>query len=202
MDLISPRPDIGYLRRRLRVGETPPAAAPRARTNFLDLSGTAPGEGRRDAPLPAKPPAVGRTVLTSREPVVRLDPRQSAIGSLRVAGSTTFAWESAERRSGVVRQGDSAADDDIPVFANRKLVEYHHGEVVVGLRHFSALRRLVIAAASGLLTLTLLDGATVLLDTEGGAEVLYLSVIGNVIEVRREILGAGRDVASVFGIHP
>lgn len=196
MDLVSARPDIVYLRRRLKLGETPPVAEVAA--NFLSISGS-DDIMPVDLTLPDKPQAAGRTVLTASSPVVRLNPRQSAIGSLRAAGVTTFAWETQDRRSGL--QGPSGTTSpDMPVFANRRLVERFEGETVVGLRHFAVLRRLILGADSGEVTLTLHGGATIAADTRGGRDVLYLSVIGQILEVRLETLATGEDIATTFNI--
>lgn len=196
MDLVSPRPDIAYLRRRLKVGERAPAA-PVAR-DFLSISG--PDDVLPvGVTVPDKPQATGRTVLTASSPVVRLNPRQSAIGSLRAAGATTFAWETQEHLSGVHGPSGSTGGE-MPVFANRPLVERFEGETVLGLRHVGVLRRLILGADDGEITITLHGAAMIVADTRGGLDVLHLSVIGRTLEVRLETLAAGEDIATTFGI--
>jgi hypothetical protein len=195
VDLLSARPDVVYLRRRLKIGEQPPVV--RVATNFLDLSG--PEDSRRlSAVIPEKPRAAGTVVLTRAAPVVRLNARQSAIGSLSVAGSATFAWETRTRQNGVTRPG--AAAPGMPVHANRPLVEYIGADAVVGLRHYAKLRRLIFGADTGKITLTLFDGSTITADTRDGVDVVHLSVVGLALEVRVETLGDGESIASTFSI--
>ncbi|MCU1406029.1 MAG: hypothetical protein JWQ43_2332 [Glaciihabitans sp.] len=198
MDLVSPRPDITFLRRRLHPGETPPAVAPRPATNFLDLSSRSSGAPAPEL-IPPKPAAVGKVILSVDSPVVRLDVRQSAIGTLVISGPTAFAWETAAMLSGELHRGGSTQGSDIPTYANRRLVDFYGNDAVVGLRHFSRLRRAVYWTDSGPITATLLDGASVSMESLDGSQVMYLSVIGHVIEIRLEQIPLRSDIPALFG---
>lgn len=194
MDLISPRPDIVFLRRRLRTGEK--ALVTAVAQNFLRISG--PDDIMPvGVAIPDKPCAAGTTVLVAGAPVVRLNARQSAIGSLSVSGATAFAWETASRATGT-ESGAGAAR--MPVHANRPLVERVGADVIVGLRHVHKLRRLILSADTGRITATLPSGAQIIVDSRDGQDVLHLSVIGSVIEARVEAVDAGSDVRATFTI--
>jgi len=204
VDLVSARPDIFYLRRRLKVGEQVVSTAPVAKTDFLNLKRNTDGSAvtAADKAVKPKPSVTERTVLTLDEPVVRLNSRQSAIGSLVASGVTVYGWETAERRNGLVRTPVAGQQQlhkyEVPLFGNRALIEFFKGDVIVSLRYFKKLRRLVLGAESGVITIKLLDGNTIALDTNGGKNVAYLSVIGNVIEVRIEELIT--DIDGTFSI--
>jgi hypothetical protein len=196
VDLLSPRPDITFLRRRLKIGEVPPSITTTA-TNFLDLTGPL-DVSRMAAGVPEKPAAAGRVVLTADAPVVRLSARQSAIGSLIISGADRFAWETQARAAGIAGKGEQPPA--MPTHANRPLIEHVDDDLIVGLRHFASLRRLIIEASSGTITATLLDGTTIVADTNGGQDVLHLSVVGHHIELRLETLTPGKNVAETFQI--
>jgi hypothetical protein len=185
-NLTSPRPDITYIKRRLKPGEQASAAPVKKVSLRLNLD--APGE-EYDNSLPKKPQADGRVVLTLEAPVVRLNARQSAIGSLTVSEAEVFGWQDKQHHSGIVsRVNNTPQMHEVPVNANRKLAEFYEGKFVLGLRHIHQLRRLVIGGHDGILRLNLLDGTEISADTDGGKRALYLSVIGNEIEVRVEKL--------------
>lgn len=199
VDLAKPRPDMVYLRRRLKLGEQVPTA-PVTTTNFLDLKRSTDdvmnGVVDTTKQVRSKPPVIARTVLTLDEPVVRFNKRQSAIGSLMVTGVTSFGWETADRDNGIITSPVSGIEQvhkyEIPVYGNRKLVEFYQGDVVISLRHFKKIRRLILAG-NGVITFKLVDGNTILIDSDGGKNVAYLSVIGDVIEVRVEALLTDMD---------
>ncbi|TDW31279.1 hypothetical protein [Cryobacterium psychrophilum] len=196
LDLLSPRPDIVFLRRRLRQGEIDTTPAP-ATIDFLDLSTTPEEAAEKHQPVPAKPVLTGAVTLTTALPVIRLTARQSAIGSLTVTGVNYFAWETRGRASGGVRRGRT--EPRMPAFAKRPLIEFVGDDVVVGLRHVAELRRVIFAGEGGIITLTAHGGAQILVDTAGGTMVLHLAVIGQVIEARIE---PAVDVGLEFSIAP
>ena len=191
-DLTRPRPDLTYLRRRIKPGHEPApvtsavAAAPSR--NLLSLTPDAP-----KPVLPAKPGVTGRAELTTSSPVVRLNRRQSAIGSLTIDGTTLVAWETTDRATGVLTGPGS--EPAMPVFANRPVVEFHEGQLVVGLRHIHRLRR-VVAAVTDQVVVTIHDGATI--TCTGGA--LLLSVIDGCLELRREPAPTGAPITEAFTI--
>ena len=257
VDLVKARPDLVFLRRRLKVGEviaSPVSASPARK--FTDLStGSNNIESATEERIliPTKPVVQpDRTkVLTPQEPVVRLNARQSAIGSLVLSGVTEFGWQTMERHSGIVQRpvyamlGESAKDKwgseielsdrytpttsrslrtqnlydgynqrinmvrrkdssgnvissaneaepsdqkyEVPSYGRRKLVEFTKEGLIVGLRHIEHIRRVVFASADKI-SVTLLDGGVINMDSEGGKRVLYMSRINNVLEFRSELL--------------
>jgi hypothetical protein len=109
-----------------------------------------PRSSQRRSPVARVTP---RTILTVDYPVVTLDRRQSAIGSLVVdlapAGTLSCVWELTDGTSGIV--SDAVAGPNgvrtSPMFGRRPLVELRKGQILVGLRHVAELRRLLIVTA-------------------------------------------------------
>jgi hypothetical protein len=130
--------------------------------------------------------------------VVRLNARQSAIGALRAMGVTRFLWETTDRRWGdqEIWQPNSPS---MPVFANRPLIQFVEGEMILGLRHHAVLRRLILAGPSGRVDIALPGGVHLGANTREGRDVVYLSVIDSVIEIRVESLSPGEEILDVFG---
>lgn len=160
----APRHELTYLRRRLKVGETPPSAPPAASPS-LSLA-RAPQADIQAAQVRR---AEGRTVLSRDAPAVTLDRRQSAIGSLAFelvgGGALSCAWELDDGEAGLV---SDASDVRVsPMFGRRPIVQLVDRRLVVGLRHVRRLRRLLLLGEA--LTDTkplrlvgdLLDGATI-----------------------------------------
>jgi hypothetical protein len=177
------RDDLTFLRRRIKPGQEPATVPAEPHRNFLDLSNslfsTKPG-------LAEKPSLSGPVELTPTAPVVRLSQWQSAVGSLIIAGATHAAWETSDLATGSLTEPGVAPT--MPVFANRALVEFHEGRLVVGLRHLAAIRRLV-ATGPGPLTVTIHDGSTVMVANAA----VYVSVVSGRLEIRREpIVAIGR----------
>jgi hypothetical protein len=196
VDLLSPRPDITFLRRRMRPGET--QAAPAApKIDYLNLSDD-PAATPRSAAIPSKPQLSGRSALTLATPVVRMTPRQSAIGSLIVTGADIVSWGTTDGHHGTAKRGETLAG--IKSFANRPLVAWVGDQLVVGLRHSADLRRVIIGSSTGALTATFAGGATFTADTRQGADVLYLAMIGTLLEARVETLNSDRNIETTFGI--
>jgi hypothetical protein len=242
------RPDIGYLRRRPKVGENPaisPSPAVATQTEGLSLSrpdrvpqahtsapvttpavssggglslkrpdqenaapasennsrgGTSLAMGAKaQRVLPTVPYLRNNIELTLDEPVVRFDYRQSAIGSLTVDGAQAFAWETTDKMGGLEVNGGISTDIKPPKYGNRQLVEFVDDTVVLGLRHFSHLRRLVVASQEDNLTVNLYGGSKVVIDTEDGSNVLLISRIDNELECRIEKIDSV-DLLDVFGI--
>lgn len=192
VNLKTPRPDVIYLRRRLKVGEKLPSVEV-PKNNFLKLN--APED---TVPIVEKPKAEGRVTLSLDHPVVRLNARQSAIGSIVIEGANNFGWE-AQGQSGLVNASDPTFNQS-PSFGNRKLVEFYKSEVVIGLRHADKLRRVVVGnSQGGILKLELLDGVVILLDTENGKNVLTIYRLNNVLEIRAEKLETD-SISSTFSI--
>lgn len=94
----------------------------------------------------------GRLLLTSDEPDVTLDRRQSAIGSLTFElagqGEMGMAWELEDSTTGLVSPLEGQLVS--PEFGRRAVVEHREGLLIVGLRHVHELRRLLVLIESPL----------------------------------------------------
>lgn len=140
------------------------------------------------------------TELSLDSPVVRLDFRQSGIGSLVIYGAQAFAWETKDMQGGLqVSLSENSSDIEPPSFGNRKLAEFVGDEVVVGLRHAHKLRRLVIASQVSDLKLTMYDGSEIYMPSDGGNNVMLISRIGHELEVRMEKIDS-LELWEVFSI--
>ncbi len=150
------RPDLGYLRRRPRRGESPPPPSGPP-TGSLSLAfgpptsstapaSTAPALTPKAAPQLPTARVRGRTILTPEQPMVTLDRRQSAIGSLAVDlapyGRVNGVWELIDGTAGTVSEQGGITTS--PEFGRRSLVQVQHGRLLVGLRHVHQLRRLLV----------------------------------------------------------
>jgi hypothetical protein len=184
--------DVPYLTRRIRPDEglilSRPAGAP---------APALPPEARL---YPA--PAFGtRAQLSARDAVVRLTPRQSAIGSLFVTGARGTAWEDANRITGAQSVHREQIGTAIQTAGGRPLVGYVNRDVVVVLRHVRQLRRALFIAAGGPLTVQTFDGAAAAIPGslgEGRRTVLTLTRIGSVLELRAESVPDGWDDGQIW----
>lgn len=191
----APRHELTYLRRRPKIGEEPPAAAPAASPS-LSL-GRAPQDDGQAAPVRR---AEGRTALTRDTPAVTLDRRQSAIGSLAFelagGGELSCAWELVGGEAGLV---SDASDVRVsPMFGRRPIVQLVDRQLVVGLRHVRRLRRLLLLcealtdAKPLRLVGHLLDGGTIEsahTATEPALVTLAVYQVNGELVIRREDAG-------------
>lgn len=193
LNMVSPRSDIVFMQRRLRKGEVQVAPVS-TKTGRMSLR-----LGSPDVEV-VKVDHVHRlvkdVVLTVDAPVVRLNRRQSAVGSLVVEGAQMFAWD-AEGRTGC--ETLTAPDDSIPKFGNRKLFEFHKNLFIFNLKYFKSLRRVVVWSNDGVVKLHVNDGFVVTLDSSQGKNVFYISCVGDEVEVRLETV-VNDDVVSTFGL--
>lgn len=147
-------------------------------------------------------PGIGATrLLNAQTPMIRLDPRQSAIGSLLVTGATSAAWEGSERVTGAMTVNGAVSGTSIRCSGNRPLVGYVDGTAAVALRHIRELRRaLFIGQPSAPLTVEIFDGGTVTLPAAEGElrYILSLTTIGGVIELRAEPVPVRADAAELW----
>ncbi|NKX49215.1 hypothetical protein HER39_01185 [Arthrobacter deserti] len=172
-----------------------------------------PGLSRQPSPAPAAavpgaPQAGGRPLLpplfpapstrqlqelTRARPLVRLDPRQSAVGSLRVAGAVSAVWESSERITGALAADGRAAGRTVTTPGNRQLVDFEDGEALIALRHLKEFRpALFIGPDNAPVAVRLYGGASVVLPPEPGhRNVLLVSRIGPVLELRSDPVPSG-----------
>lgn len=157
---------------------------------------------KMDADLPkhSVPYFHDNTELSLDNPVVRLDFRQSGIGSLVIYGVQAFAWETKDMQGGLqVSLAENSSDIDPPSFGNRPLAQFVGDEVVVGLRHAHKLRRMVLASQVSDLKLTMYDGSEIYMPSDGGNNVMLISRIGHELEVRMEKVDS-LEIWEVFSI--
>ncbi|MDP9998971.1 hypothetical protein [Pseudarthrobacter sulfonivorans] len=181
----------------LSLTRTPAPASPTPATSAAAPSADArPVAAARPARLfPA--PGIGETrLLNAQTPMIRLDRRQSAIGSLLVTGATSAAWESSKHVTGAMSVDGTVSGTSITCPGNRPLVGYVDGTAVVALRHVRELRRaLFIGHPSTSLSVEIFDGGTVTLPAADGETgyILSLTAIDGVIELRAEPVPARAD---------
>ncbi|QDY89080.1 hypothetical protein E7Y32_01720 [Arthrobacter sp. UKPF54-2] len=143
--------------------------------------------------------------LDAESPVVRLNPRQSAIGSLLVAGVRSAAWEDEQLSAGAQQSDGLTAGTVVLTPGNRPLVGVQDGAGIVSLRHVRLLRRALFVAGEMPLTVGVNDGAAAAVAARsetGLRSVLYVARIGSVLELRAEFVPAdGLDAAiwAMFG---
>ena len=222
------RSDVGFLRRRVKPASAPAPAAPRRAerepepprppSTGLSLapasSGTRTGasaatparpSGARTAP-PESRPFPAPTIDDVRElgehvPVLRLNARESAVGSLIVSGAATAAWEDADRVTGSVTSAGETAGTPVVTSGNRPLVGFDDADAVVSLRHVREIgRALFIPDGPHPLGVQIFDGATV--TTAPGDDsrmfVLYLLRIDNLVELRAEPVDRGATDGAIL----
>ena len=149
-------------------------------------------------------PAFGEVrQLGEANPLVRLNPRQSAIGSLLVAGARSVAWEDRDFTTGAHHAGGHKAGTPVMTPGNRPLVGFEESSAVVSLRHVRLLRRALFIAAEKPLTIGVFDGAAAAVaprNDDGLRTVLYLSRIGAILELRTEFVPADASDAAVWAL--
>ncbi|WP_433875044.1 hypothetical protein [Sinomonas atrocyanea] len=183
-----------------------PSPAPPASTNRnpLDLSHHAPArlpaESGTSAAGPAVPPSPESRLypapafgelrqLRASDAVVRLNPRQSGIGSLIVTGTRGVAWEGEDRTTGAQSVHREEIGTPIPTAGNRPLVGYHGRDALIVLRHVRLLRRALFIASGGPMTVQTFDGSGVAVQgtlAAGQRTVLTVARIGSMLEMRAE----------------
>jgi hypothetical protein len=204
-----------------RAAPTAPAPASRPAPSVgLDLGGgsitTAPAASASAAPVATRPrgpqPFPAPTAHDVRElgpdePVLRLDARQSAIGSLIVSGATAAAWESTDLVTGSLTIDGAAQGTPVITPGNRPLVGFDEGDAIVALRHVRSLRRAIFVGSGAPLGVQLFDDEsfTVHPGDPGHPVVLALLRIGGLLELRAEPLDEPSPLEAVlrrFGFVP
>jgi hypothetical protein len=201
--------DIPYMRRRLKKGEAPTGSTPATAGTSLKLGsslslGDSSSTGDTGAisfiakpRIPAIPGVEGKVILSLEEPSVRLSRVQSALGSMLISGAEAFAWEGTDGFGGLVLADGS--ESTAPMYSNRRLVEFHKGELVVGLRHFRNLRRLIVGTRQGILKARIYDESEVITDGGLGSNALLISKVGDQLEFRLEKINSV-DLLGIFGV--
>lgn len=211
-NLTNPRPDIVYLRRRLKRGESVPTAAPAQTSSASRLSLARPSgdspvtltSPKEETPKPVSvPEAVGLSFLKETNDAFRLNKRQSAIGSLIIGNAMVAGWQTVDGASGYIYNAGVAVTESPEhtpqKFKKRALVEFHKDLLVVGLRNFRQLKRLIIVPKNGeTLQAETLSGTGVVMDFEPFTA-LYVSVVDSVIEFRKEDFRG--TITDTFNLH-
>ena len=141
--------------------------------------------------------------LGEANPVVRLNARQSAIGSLLVAGARSVAWEDQKLTTGAHHEEGHKAGTAVLTPGNRSLAGVQDGAGIVSLRHVGLIRRLLFVAGETPLTVGVFDGAaaTVAARNDAGLRsVLYVVRVGAVLEIRAEFVPADASDAAIWAI--
>lgn len=187
------------------------AAAPQGRAAAAP-SPAAPTAPQRRTPPPLHTrlfPAPGirdlRT-LDSSNPVLRLTPMESAVGTLAVAGSLRAVWEGEGFATGSVSAGEFRQENlfgtMISTPGNRPLVGYEDDLAVIPLRRASMLRRaLFFPKPKQAMSVGIYNGESVVVPAKAGERSFYvLSVlrIGTVLELRAEVIPYGLELAAIW----
>ncbi|WP_344364551.1 hypothetical protein [Arthrobacter humicola] len=227
------RTDIGYLSRRRKPVDQPeplrPTAQSAATSSHLDASRAGSGGLTLNAspvripstkasvaskPGPRHAPSLSERLfpapdfgsvreLGEANPVVRLNARQSAIGSLLVAGVRSVAWEDQQFTTGAHHTDGHKAGTPVVTQGNRPLAGVQDGAGIVSLRHVRLLRRALFIAGETPLTVGVFDGAAAAVAARNDAglrSVLYVARIGAVLELRAEFVPADASDAAIWAI--
>ncbi len=142
--------------------------------------------------------------LTEDAPIVRLNARQSGIGTMMVHGTRSAAWEDVDQVTGAENGQGETAGVAVPTAGNRKLVAFHEGSAAVTLRHLQRFRRAIFIAQDEPLIVSLFEETALAVSPkapDGKSAVLYISRIDSILEVRAEYVEAASDEAiwAAFG---
>lgn len=223
-----PRPDIAFITRRRRPTSATPAAGSsqtKAANSYVSLvdrpslrlerepQGGPTVEfshpvGQTPQPLASRlfsAPAVTEIGhLSSVSPVARLNPRQSGIGTLLVAGADAVAWEGDDMTTGAESHSGALTGSRIQTAGNRPLVGFHDSSAAIALRHVRQLRRALVIPAERPLVVTTFGGAGIAVHPRSSTRqqgVLYLACIDGLLELRAEytVNDKHEDIWAEFG---
>ncbi len=141
--------------------------------------------------------------LGAENPVVRLNARQSAIGSLLVVGARSVAWEDQHFISGAQQADGQKAGAPVSTPGNRPLVGIADGAGIVSLRHGALLRRALFIAGDRSQTLGVFDGAAAGVaarNAAGQRSVLYVTRIAEIFEIRAEFVPADAPDEAIWAM--
>ncbi|MFJ4264649.1 hypothetical protein ACIPYU_19590 [Paenarthrobacter nicotinovorans] len=138
--------------------------------------------------------------LNPDNPIVRLNARQSAIGTLTVSGARSVTWEGADLTTGAATYDGHSAGTSVKTPGNRPLAGFHETAAVVSLRHVHLLRRTFFIGAAGPLSLRLFDGQgiTAAAGNDEVRVVLFLARIGSLLELRAEFVPANDSDPAIW----
>ncbi|SDL78996.1 hypothetical protein SAMN04487916_114104 [Arthrobacter sp. ov407] len=141
--------------------------------------------------------------LGEANPVVRLNARQSAIGSLLVTGVRSVAWEDQQLTTGAHHVDGHKAGTAVVTPGNRPLAGVQDAAGIVSLRHVRLLRRVLFVAGETPLTVGVFDGTAAAVAARNHAglrSVMYLVRVGAVLELRAEFVPADASDAAIWAI--
>ncbi|MGO4228922.1 hypothetical protein AB4Y72_08615 [Arthrobacter sp. YAF34] len=179
-----------------------PAPAPSAKASVASEPGPRPAPHTSERLFPA--PDFGSVrELGEANPVVRLNARQSAIGSLLVTGVRSVAWEDQQLTTGAHHVEGHKAGTAILTPGNRPLAGMQDGAGIVSLRHVRLVRRLLFVAGETPMTIGVFDGAAAAISPRNDAglrSVLYFARVGALLELRAEFVAADASDAAIWAI--
>ena len=193
----------------LSLSPAPAAAAPSAGLS-LSPAPAAEASARPAAATPAvspdllpfpAPTIADVSQLGEGEPVLRLNARQSAVGSLIVSGADVAVWEDESGVTGSATAAGDTAGTPVRTRGNRPLVGFDDADAIVSLRHVRRLRRaLFITRGPQPLGVQLFTGSTVTIapGDDDRMFILCLSRIGNLLELRAEPVETGASDAAIL----
>jgi len=144
--------------------------------------------------------------------MVTMSRLQSAVGSLtidvRPAGTISCIWELADGISGIISEWTGVRAS--PEFGKRPLIQLRKGQLMVGLRHISQLRRLLVVVSGPVpddapqsVVLAMHDGATIESAHSGTQAIVAVAgyQVGGELVIRREArsLPSISDAAAAYG---
>jgi hypothetical protein len=180
----------------LSLGSSSTASTPAPAPSGLSLgpsSSAAPAPARPSAPagsLPFPAPGIDEVrELGDDTPVLRLNRRESAIGSLIVTGASSAVWEDVELVTGAGLPDGTTTGSPVTTPGNRPLVGFDDSDAIVSLRHVGLLRRaLIIGRGPEPLGVQIFDGSTVTVAAGDDERMFVLSLlrIDGLLELRAE----------------
>ena len=153
------------------------------------------------ATLPFTAPSIDEVrELGLDDPVLRLNARESAIGSLIVSGVELAAWENSDGITGSETSTGEIDGTPVRTSGNRPLVGFDDSDAIVTLRHAGELRRALFVGRGSTIGIQAFDGSTATVERADGSRmfVLYLLRVGNLVELRAEPVDSGASNASVL----
>lgn len=179
-----------------------PVRIPSTRASVASKPAPRPAPAASDRLFPA--PDFGSVrELGEANPVVRLNARQSAIGSLLVAGVRSVAWEDQELTTGAHHAEGHKAGTAVLTPGNRPLADMQDGAGIVSLRHVRLVRRLLFVAGEAPMTVGVFDGAAAAIAARNDAglrSVLYVGRVGAVLEIRAEFVAADASDKAIWAM--
>ncbi|MDM7990682.1 hypothetical protein [Arthrobacter sp. zg-Y877] len=145
-------------------------------------------------------------MLDRNNPVLRLTPMESAVGSLAISGTIHAVWEDRKYTTGGMPAGPldrgTLEGTVVDTPGNRPLVGYEDDLALIPLRHAGLLRRaLFFPQPKQTMTVGIYNGQSVTIPPKAGERTFYvLSVlrIGEVLELRAEIMPYGMELKAIW----